>query len=130
MAQTVLVSEMIADGKKLLVALDKTELKVTTAFWYYLEESESWRIVLSSPYMTKHDHYHQAFRLVHKAITENDLWETFDYVHLVLVSPKDEKVRLLRKDISARGKDLRGVRRRKSMIDRTYFEDVYVFRMI
>jgi hypothetical protein len=48
-AKDSLVTPEIEAGQELLKAIDREGLPVRTAFWYYLPDSEQWRLILASP---------------------------------------------------------------------------------
>jgi len=49
MVKEQLTSEMIQLGKDVLHRLDDTALDVRSALWFYLEDSEKWRLFLATP---------------------------------------------------------------------------------
>jgi hypothetical protein len=46
--KTILVSEDIEKGRRLLPSLEKI-LKITAAFWFHYDEQERWKLVVVSP---------------------------------------------------------------------------------
>jgi len=44
-----LTDEMIKAGDELLDRLDSIDLEVTTSFWWYIPESNTWRLLIASP---------------------------------------------------------------------------------
>ena len=53
MGTATLVDQEIADGKRLIDALNQAGLSVNSALWLYLPEKETWRLMLTSPIFDK-----------------------------------------------------------------------------
>ncbi|HRE39973.1 MAG TPA: hypothetical protein PLG90_01475 [Ignavibacteria bacterium] len=53
MDKTILVNNIINEGKTLLEKLKKDNIKVHDALWVLDEESNKWRLILSSPFVNE-----------------------------------------------------------------------------
>jgi len=52
----VLVDRRVAEGKRLVTALDDAGLNIRAAFWYFNPEREHWKLVLSFPMVDQERH--------------------------------------------------------------------------
>lgn len=66
MVEYTLVKDMIAEGARLLGALDSASVKVDAALWFYFSESEMWRLVIAIPIVEEAGR-EVAFRAVRQA---------------------------------------------------------------
>ncbi len=61
--------ERITAGEELLALLDEAGLQVDVALWFYLPDSEEWRLLLSLPTLIKRGPK-AAYRAVQKAVSK------------------------------------------------------------
>ena len=67
MDQTTLVAADFTGGLELLSALDRSDLSITVALWFYSPEHEDWRFVLGSRRLDAAEPS-EAYGLVHDAL--------------------------------------------------------------
>lgn len=123
MSKTLLDFQVEA-GRRLIELLDQKGFPVTSAFWLYRSEPESWRMILASPVVDE-----LGSRAAYGKI--NEAMEGFEGLSTLyevsLVSPKDELVSLLRKAIGT-GQGVQTIRFSHNVIDGRYIEDAVIYR--
>lgn len=123
-----LVEKDIEDGKILIRALDEAGFNVRAALWYYFGESEVWRLVIASPVYDKEGPkkaYHQVRSVIKKIEKQRQGFGIF-LTNTTVRSPEDELIKSIKSiptDLEMSGK-----RFRHSLIDRTYVDDVHIYR--
>jgi hypothetical protein len=127
MDKKVLVSIDIEAGKKLLEILDKTNMEITSAFWFYLSEIEEWRLILATKLVEK-----EGPRKAYTNLLEN----IGNYVKdidipleaITLISPNDPLNLLLREAIQT-GHGISGIRFSGNVINGILIKDSYLYRI-
>ena len=126
MDKAILVGYSIEEGKKLLKELDQSNLEVTSAFWYYVSESEQYRLVIVTPFFEKHGP-RKTYEKVQKVLrSEKDLDLTLSDIYLM--GPDDPLNKGLRALLSS-GSELSGERITQSVVDGIYIDDAYLYRV-
>lgn len=71
MAKEILVDSYKRDGKKLIKRLNNpaTGFNITAALWFYLSDSEEWRLVIASPYVRENGPI-ESYKLVNSLMDE------------------------------------------------------------
>jgi hypothetical protein len=126
MDKTVLVGYSIEEGKKLLRELDQSNLEVTSAFWYYVSESEQYRLVIVTPFFEKHGP-RKTYEKVQKVLrSDENLDLTLSDIYLM--GPDDPLNKGLRALLNS-GSELSGERITQSVVDGIYIDDAYLYRI-
>jgi hypothetical protein len=126
MDKTVLVGYSIEGGKSLLKELDQSDLEVTSAFWYYVSESEQYRLVIVTPFFDRHGPK-KTYEKVQKVLRSDKNFDlTLSDIHLM--GPGDPLNKGLRALLSSEF-ELSGVRITQSVVGGTYIEDAYLYRI-
>ena len=125
MATAELVDEMIEAGEKLLSALDRSQVKVRSALWFYDENADEWRLILAMP-VVEDQGLAKAQELVSAALKAGSVPGLF-LRQIAIVSPSDELVTLLRKAVRAE-RGVSAIRLSRSAIGNTLIEDALIYR--
>lgn len=123
-----LVEKDIKEGKILIRALDEAGFEVRAALWYYFEESEVWRLIIASPVYDNEgpkESYHKVLTVIKKIEKQHEGFGIF-LTNTTVRSPDDELIKSLKSIPMASA--MSGKRFRHSVIDRTYVDDVYIYR--
>jgi len=128
MATATLVSQEIAEGQRLIDALNLADLSVDSALWNYAPGPETWRLMLTSPlYDSKgplktYGEILSVFREVKPELK-------IDWTAIVAVSPKHDLIEGLRQIQQDWNLDLSGRRMTNDRINQTWIEDAYIYQI-
>ena len=126
MGKALLVTIDFAIGKKVVEALDRSDLAISVALWAYLSEYEDWRFVLSSRKLDEAKPA-EAYGLVDGALREAG----FSYEQtptLAIRSMSDPFIKALRR-MFAKAKSVEGMRLGGQTIGNRFIEDAIVYRI-
>ena len=129
MVKTSLVETDIADGRRLIAALNQinAHFHVQAAFWLYRPEAMEWRLIVATPLVDQRGPFS----------TYSDIQGTLRTIapplsismqDISVVSPNDKLVRVLKKAAHI-PPGAPGVRFGRSRVDDTYVEDAYMYRV-
>ena len=92
-----LVKSQIEDGWKLLDALKQKQFPMTAAFWKYLPDAETWRLVIATEKVDDPGPI-AAYTKLQTLLNElpNDISEEFSVLNITLLSPKAEQIKQLK----------------------------------
>ncbi|MGH9454788.1 MAG: hypothetical protein ACRD2O_12550 [Terriglobia bacterium] len=108
MYKTVLVKDLIEEGRQLVGKLHGSGFPVTAALWYFIPERSNWKLIIASPSIGKLG-AHEAYRLIQMVLTTlkpsnlsatpagNELNLSLD--DIFLMDPKSTQFRDLRRTI-------------------------------
>jgi len=128
MATATLVSQEIAEGQRLIDALNLADLSVDSALWNYAPGPETWRLMLTSPLydsegpLKTYGEILSVFREVKPELK-------IDWTAIVAVSPKHELIEGLRQLQQDWNLDLSGRRMTNDRINQTWIEDAYIYQI-
>lgn len=127
MDKKTLVNIDIEEGKKLLEILDKSSIKITSAFWFYLTEIEEWRLMLATKLIEEVGPQKAYTKLLENT---NKHKETIDIPleAITLISPNDP-LNLLLKSAIKTGPKISGVRFSGNVINGVLIKDSYLYRI-
>ena len=132
MAKNVLVTEtlseqMIKAGAKLVERLDAAHAGIKSAFWLFLSEEKTWRLILASPIVSSEGprDFYKKVDLANQLSTAEE--ETISLNDVGVVSTDNQVVQLLRIAI---GNDdsISGIRFSRNTINGIFIEDSYIYR--
>lgn len=127
MDKTILVGPDIEEGKKLLALLDQSDLEIASAFWYYRDESEVYRLAIVTPFFEKHGP-RKTYEKIQKVIRNNpDV--TISLSEVFPMGPNDPLNKGLRTLLTKGASDVSGERITQSVVDGIYIDDVYLYRV-
>lgn len=123
-----LSNEMISSGEKLTRLLDKNKFPVSASLWFFLTDSNSWRLIIASNRVQKNGirvAYKRVQQIISKSVDDGARIQLKD---ITLVSPTDTLISILKVALST-GDGISGIRFSKNMINGTLIEDTYIYRL-
>lgn len=132
MAKDVLVTEMLSEqmikaGAKLVERLDAANAEIKSAFWLFLSEEKTWKLVLASPLVGSkgpRDFYKKVVRANQLSTDEE---ETISLNDVGVASTDNQVVQLLRIAIGT-DNSISGIRFSRNTINGMFIEDSYIYR--
>ena len=133
MAEEVVVTQnlsddMIAAGAQLIGYLDQAQFPVQAAVWLYRPESELWRLMIASPGV-KSEGPRKAYARLQVVLTgmpENH--PRVGLQNISIVDAQDPFISLLRTAIRT-GPGISSIRFSRNMVNGTYVEDAYIYKL-
>ncbi len=128
MVKETLTSEMIESGKRLIQRMDKNNLNIQSAFWYYLEDSEKWRLFLGSPLVRE-----EGPKMVYQKIKNvlQNIGSDIDNIELKDISVIEDDHSLVELISTAIGviPDIAEVRFSRNAVNGHFIEDALIYRL-
>ncbi|MGH8646681.1 MAG: hypothetical protein ACREX4_20375 [Gammaproteobacteria bacterium] len=124
MATTELVEKDKQAARQLLEVLDRWQVQVRTAFWFYLGDQGEWKLVLAMPQADRNE-ITQAYEVIARALESNYI-RGLSLRQIDVRSPSDEIVRSISNAIHLKLPQT-PVRLSKSGIGNVFIEDAYIF---
>ena len=131
MVKTVLVERDIEDGRRLLLALDQTNVpaggfRIAAALWLYSGDPPEWRLIIATPLVDQLG-VRSTYSAIQKVLDSLSPDIGLTLQNISVVKPGDSLVRTL-------GRVLRvgaaaGVRFARNTVGDTYIEDSYIYRL-
>ena len=123
MYKTVLVEQMIVDGKRLLKALMKKQMPISAAVWFYDPEKSSWKLYIVTPVATQPGPL-EAYMRMQPVVSE--LNGSFALDDIIVLSPTSTRFRQFQREIEgASGMTLLDPKGAPRDIS---FDDAYIYR--
>jgi hypothetical protein len=126
MVANTLSKDAIEAGLKLLRKLDDAGLQITAVFWYFLPDSEVWRLILAPAVDV--DGPKQVYAKIQGIIGKPDRKSVIALGDISVVDSKDPLVRLLRTAIHT-GATISGIRFSRNTVNGHFIEDAYIYRL-
>lgn len=123
MDKNVLVEKDIKEGERLLRALDKADIEVRAALWFYMPENERWRFLVATPLVDEKGPK-EAYAAIRKVLAQSSLGISLRQISVV--SPNSDLIRLLSSAVSITPP---GIRFTGNVINGVFIEDAYIYRM-
>jgi len=123
-----LSGEMISAGAELTRCLDDAEFLVSASLWYYMPDTNTWRLIVASPKVEIQGikkAYKQIQSVIFKMPADKPKISLKD---ITVVGPKDPLVSLLRVAIKT-GEGISGMRFSQNIINGVLIEDTYIYRL-
>jgi hypothetical protein len=124
MVKTPLVEEFKAAGREFLQKLDLTDLDVRAAFWLYRDEPDDWRLIIATPLADRigsREVYRKLYPLWHED-------QKLDWSQITVLGIDDPLVRMIGSVLKT-GPGIGGTVFSRNVINGTYIEDAYIYRM-
>ncbi len=115
-------------GKKILSFLDTTYVKPTVFFWFYLKESNSWRLMLSSR-AYKNINLHEAYTKFISEFGNNLDVLIVGLPNITILNENDKLIGLFRLAFKTEPGSLSSIRLQSCMVHGVYVEDVFIYRL-
>ncbi len=124
-----LSSEMISAGNELIRRLDETGFIVTASLWLYIAEVNAWRFIIASPEV-RTEGPKKAYKQVQSVISKMpEDQPKISLKDVSVIDSNDPLVSLLRVAIRT-GDGISGIRFSHNVINGTFIEDAYIYRII
>ena len=127
MVTAVLVDRKIRLGEKLVAELDRDGFPLRAAFWQYLDEPDEWRLMIASALVDSKGP-RAVYSRIHQVAADSMSGDEVGLGELSVISPKHPLVKLLKKAMRT-GSNISGTRFSRSVIDGTFVEDIYIYRL-
>jgi hypothetical protein len=128
MDKPTLVDADMKAGEALLSKLDEIEFNVKAALWFYVQDSEEWRLIIASPIVDK-DGPKKAYEKVQSQLQELDGRYELSLRNISLVSPGDKLIKAL-KSVFKLDKAISHIRFTRNVVNGVFIEDAYIYRLI
>ena len=132
MVKPTLVDADMKAGEALLSKLDEIKFDVRAAFWFYMPDSEEWRLIFASPAVDKKgpkEAYEKVQSQLPKLKEEFEQDYELSLQNISLVSPNDDLVKLLKAAIKT-GPEVSNIRFTGNVINNVFIEDAYIYRVL
>ena len=130
MVITQLTPELIREGTALVEALDRAGRSPEAALWLYSPDLAAWTLLLAESKLGR-EGPRKMYRAVQKTLqglrTQNQI-EHLSLEHVTLEKPDAPIFKRLTQTV-ATGHGLDGSRFRRSVVDGTFIEDAYIYRL-
>ncbi len=117
----------IEEGRKLIDALDGSDLQVAAAFWYYMDGPETYRLVIATAYYDKYGP-HKTYEKIEEVIRNSQRSIDLRWDAVSVVSLDSELYKGLNQTAPV-GNGMKGKRLTQSVVDGIYIEDAYLYRV-
>jgi hypothetical protein len=123
MVKTSLVEEDFQRGRQLIEKLEQTGFPVSAALWFYMSESDEWRLFIASPIYDA-EGPRATYTRVQRVLSPDSI--TLD--NISVISPEDQLIRLLGQVIQT-GPSMKGIRFTRNAIGGIFIEDAYIYKI-
>lgn len=127
MVTNTLTESQIKAGEALIKAGDASKLPIDAAFWFYFQDQESWKLMLSIKGVEKSGPK-SAYNKLQKLITKTNISEQLSLSEIALAKPKAPLLNLLRMAIKT-GPGISGIRFTGNVINGQLIPDAYIYRL-
>lgn len=127
MDKTALVERDIKEGEKLIRTLDRADIPVEAALWFYMAESERWRLLIATRLVDERGP-REAYAVIRRALEQLPSRPEIRLPQISVVSPEDDLIQLLRAAIKT-GPGIGGIRFTGNVINGVFIDDAYIYRM-
>jgi len=128
MVKEQLTNEMVNAGRNLLKKLDLSDLEISSAFWFYMEDSEKWRLVISSP-KVKMEGPKKVYLKVQNVLEKMEGGDVKLNLRDISVVEEDHSlIKLIGKGV-ATGSGISEIRFSRNTINGHYIEDALIYRL-
>ena len=125
MVKQTLTKEMIDEGASILKKVDAEKLEVTAAFWFYLESSDVWTLIIGSPKVQSRGPK-WLYGRIQKLLGDGSALSLRD----ISVFPSDDPIpKLLSAAVKTGVNDISGIRFSRNTINGHFIEDAYIYRL-
>ena len=133
MAKELLVTEllseqMISAGADLIKKLDGSSCRVKAAFWMFLPEEKTWKLIIASP-LVKEEGPRKYYKRIIDANKEAETDEEIISLNDISVSDIDNQLIQLLKTAISTGDSISDIRFSKNTINGVFIDDTHIYRM-
>jgi hypothetical protein len=127
MGKAMLVDTDVKAGEALLNKLDRTKFDVKAALWFYMPDSEDWRLIIASPTVDA-EGPKKAYEKVQSQLQELEQQYVLTLANISVVSPSDNRVNILKAAVNT-GPGVSHIRFTGNVINNVFIEDAYIYRL-
>ena len=128
MVKEVLTEKMINAGAELIRKLDLTSLVVRSCLWFYLSESNTWRLIIASPEVARTGPRQVYGKIQSVLLDVPEGQRGMALSDISAVEDNDPLISLLRTAIKT-GNGISGIRFSRSTVNGQFIEDAYIYRL-
>ncbi len=128
MAKTTLVENDKKAGRALVKKLDESGFDLKAALWFYMPDSEEWRLILASTAVDVKGPK-GAYEQVQSQLQAINEGYELSLQNISLVSPGDNLIKLLRSVVKT-GKKISHIRFTRNVVNNVFIEDAYIYRLM
>ncbi len=129
MDKTSLVKEDIELGKQLIASLEEAGIEIKAALWFYMPESELWRLVIATPMYNEKGPRASYKRIQQELDKYPEVREFIDLVDITVVGVNDQIVQTFSGVIKTKPGKLSDMRLKRNRFNNVYVEDALIYRM-
>jgi hypothetical protein len=128
MARNLLVMFPVAEGERLVKALEEDSLDFQAAFWIQKEETEEWSLMIAT-HLVEEWGPRKVYERIRSVLSKlQPPLENMTFQDIMVISPNREPVRSLRKQIDAAKNGVSALTPAYISVE-GYKSDVYIYRM-
>lgn len=127
MDKKILVERDINEGKMLIQTLDVSKFQLSGALWFYLTESENWRLLLVSPLVDTAG-LRSCYKVIQSVIGDMPKDFGISLENISVLSPRDRLIQLLKIAIRT-GAGISTIRFTGNSINGVFIEDALIYRL-
>jgi hypothetical protein len=128
MVARTLVEKDIEGGSRLLDELDRQkDMEVSSALWFYLEDSDEYRLLLASRLVDEKGPL-AAYTVVQDALSKVPEGVRPSFTDISVVSPSDDRLRAIASAVKT-GSGIQRIRFSRNVVDGIYIEDALIYRL-
>jgi len=123
-----LTEKMIRAGEELICLLDQAQLEVDASLWFYMPESNTWRLMIASPEVAKYGpkKVYEKIRSVLSQRSEEQ--PSLALRDISVVEDTNPLISLLRSAVRT-DPGISGIRFSRNAISGHFIDDAYIYRM-
>ncbi len=125
----ILVDTEVVIGRRVIEALDDSNIHVSAGFWFQDAESYEWRLVIATRLVSS-EGPKKTYKAVQTALRRHKLSEDIPLWRISLVGPKHPLVSVLSSVFVSKGMDLGNVRLDHCVIKGVPVEGAHIYRLI
>jgi hypothetical protein len=122
----ILVDKHIEGGRQLVEELDRQEVDISAALWFYLVEEEEWCLLLASKLVDDEGPL-AAYELIQKALANLPEDTRPSFMDISVVSPSDGRIQAIGTAVKT-GPGIKNIRFSRNAVNNMYIEDALIYR--
>jgi hypothetical protein len=128
MVSNTLTEEQIKAGEALIKEADASKMKIEAALWFYFQDQESWKLMLSIKGLEQ-EGPKSVYNKLQKIIVKAKIKENLTLSEIALAKPKAPLLDLLKIAVHTRP-GISGIRFTGNVINGQLIPDAYIYRLI
>ncbi len=115
-------------GKTVLELLDKKGVNPSSFLWFYLSNSNSWRLVISADIYNNKD-IKECYKSFIEQFGSESVVKEIGLSNITITSSSDNLLNVFKMAIRTDKKSISGIRFTSNVINGVFIEDAYVYRL-